>query len=189
MFNTDLIDILNWAHSLIGIKYTWVFSDKYIDGFNPIPIYGINKLPPIDYIQKNGCNCVGLINLIRLKLNKNIPKYNNNSGIRNYSGCISCWTNELNKINALQVFDSKKDYEIGTLLIKKYNKYLPGHIAIIIGHNKILHSYSNNYSTDTLTDPGITISNLNDFCQQLNFDNKPFFDFTCVPNIWLFKDF
>jgi hypothetical protein len=184
MFNNTVIDVLNWACSL-KIKYAWVFSDDYINGINPIPIYGINHLPSIEYIEKNGCNCVGLINIIRLKLNKNIPKCK----YINFTGCISAWTNELSKINALQPFDDKTDYDIGTLLIKKTNQYLPGHVAIIIGHNKILHSYSDDPTKGYLTSPGITISNFSDFCQQFNFDSKPFFSYTCIPEIWLFKDF
>ena len=191
MFDLEIITLLNWACTLIGVKYVWVCNSEYMM-INHIPMYGtLNVLPDINFIKLHGCNCVGLINLLRLKNNKNIPGHNNKKFIQsNYIGSLGVWINELKKSNFLSKYNKDLSYEIGTLLIKASNYNTFGHMAIIIGHNKILHSYTNyngkfselcntaSYQ-DIFTDPGICISNIDNYL----------FEYTCKPSIWLYQDF
>ena len=138
-----------------------------------------DKLPTIEFIKNNGCNSIGLIHLIRLKNNKNISGHNNLEIKKyNYVGSLGLWFKVL-KHNLIP-YCIDNIYEIGTLLIKKTNQLSHGHIAIIIGHNKILHSYTNNnVPNDKFNNPGICISNISHFS----------FDFVCQPSVWLYTDF
>ena len=199
MYNLELIELLNWAYKLIGVKYVWVCNSEYML-INHIPMYGVfTKLPTIEFIKNSGCNCVGLINLLRLKNNKNIPGHNNKKiVISNSVGSLGLWIYELNKHKFLSKYDKNLSYEIGTLLIKPTNFNTYGHMAIIVGHNKILHSYTNDIvPNEMLSDesrlktllsetcrvktqtPGLCITDINDFT----------FNYTCSPLTWLYHDF
>lgn len=181
MSNFEIIELLNWAYELIGVKYAWVCDSEYTI-INHIPMYGLfNDLPDINFIKSKGCNCVGLINLLRLKNNKNIPGCYNKKIIQHkYVGSLGVWINELVKINNLIKYNKNLPYEIGTLLIKASNINSFGHMAIVIGHNKILHSYTNSsVPNNTFADPGICITDINDIK----------FEFSCHPSIWLYYDF
>ena len=185
-----IYDIIYWAkHNLLNIKYRWANKEYNIicDSMYNF-IKSSDNIPPLENIREIGCNCIGLINLMRLNLGKNLPGYNNEDVIKcKFVGTISLWIFCLN--DNLKVFDINNSYPIGTLLIKRTNKYSYGHIAIICGHNMILHSYPENptYSPGLL-EPGICIDNLIDIKNKWNFENT-LFDFSCHPDIWLFKDF
>jgi hypothetical protein len=180
MFDTNLIELLNWAYSLIGVKYVWV-CNVGLQIINHIPLYGqFDKVPSEQFIRFNGCNCVGLINLLRLKNNKNIPGCKDNEIKKlNYTGSIGLWVREMRKNDVLLKFNEYAQYDIGTLLIKPTNINSFGHMAIVIGHNKILHSYAYIDGINNNTFPGISISNLNDFS----------FDFVCPSSFWLYHNF
>jgi hypothetical protein len=171
MFDLSLMYILNWVFQLIGVKYTPV-CDDYMVIINNVPMYGIfNQLPSIEFIKHHGCNCVGLINLLRLKNNKSIPGYKDDEIKKyNYVGSIGIWIRQLKNSNSLYPYDKNNGYDIGTLLIKPSYTNDFGHMAILIGHNKILHSDRN---------LGICVSDLTDLS----------FTYSCPPSIWLYTDF
>jgi hypothetical protein len=175
-------NLLQWAQTLIGIKYKFVMNNG-LEIINPIPMYGIySEIPNYDFIKSNGCNAVGLINLLRLKNNKNIPGHNDQEIIDLiYIGSLGLWFRELNKIQSLQKFNKDSEYCVGTLLIKKVSEYdYFGHMAIVVENNQILHSYSEtNQINDIYNDPGICLSNMSNFS----------FDFICYPDIWLYHNF
>ena len=57
-------EILTFAKSLIGIKYTLWEGGPLSNTLYP---FYVNELPNIEYIKKNGINCAGFINVLRLK--------------------------------------------------------------------------------------------------------------------------
>ena len=181
MFDSNIIELLNWSSQLYGIKHVWVCNTEF-KIINHVPLYGMfSQLPTIEFIKSNGCNSIGLINLLRLKNNKNIPGHKCTK-IIGYKGVgtLGVWIHKLHLINSLEKYNKNKSYEIGTLLIKTSNLNCFGHMAIVIGHNKILHSYTYSVSPNNLfTDPGVCITD------STYFD----FDFTCSPYIWLYHDF
>lgn len=183
----NISEIMDWACSLIDVKYVWVCDKNYVIT-NNVPMYGVfDSLPTMEYILANGCNCVGLINLIRLKLNKKIPGHNNNMIVKcNCVGSISAWIRNLNNINQLEIFDPNAKYEKGTLLISKTLGNSFGHMAIVMEDDKILHSYSNvKMPTDGLISPGICISELSFVTDMMKLN----FHYVCHPNIWMLYDF
>jgi hypothetical protein len=183
-----LNDLLLWAkQDLINTKFAWANDNLSI--VNPKVMYGYNdSLPDISHIKKNGCNSIGLINLMRLKLNRSIPG-KDNPDFRKYKmiGSISSWTRFLK--DDLKEFNPDDCYEVGTLLIKKANQYSQGHVAIVIGHNTIMHSYPyNQYYSRNLSEPGICISNWNQVNKYIIDKNNISFNYYCEPSIWLQKE-
>ena len=54
-------EIIKFAESLIGIKYTlWTGGSLSKEIY---PFY-VNEIPNIEYIEKNGLNCAGFINCL-----------------------------------------------------------------------------------------------------------------------------
>lgn len=181
--------IVSWSKKhLLNIKYRWANNGYSIVSQS---MYNFTDLPDIDYIKETGCNCIGLINLMRLKNNKHLPGFNNNMLIEaNLVGSVAVWYKYLK--NDFKPFDINSNYPIGTLLIKKSGtntRY--GHVAIISDHNTILHSYPEEYQeySSELLEPGICMDNLNLINNIWKDKLNNFFDYSCDPNIWLFKDF
>ena len=134
-------ELLRFAESLIGIKYTlWKGGSL---SKNIYPFY-VNGIPDIEYIKKNGINCAGFINLLRLKSGKDVP------GNGDFKGGTFSWFNYFQDKKFLEVFDYRIRYPIGTLLLRKYRSiYDQGHLAVLYEldenniwlNNKIIHSY------------------------------------------------
>ena len=135
-------EILTFAESLIGVKYTlWKGGPLSKE---PYPFY-INEIPNIEYIKQNGINCAGFINLLRLKSGKDVP------GNGDYRGGTFSWFNHFKEKNCLEVFDYRKRYPLGTLFMREYRSIKDqGHCAVLYEldkndlwlNNKIIHSYN-----------------------------------------------
>ena len=137
----NMKEILKFAESLIDIKYTlWKGGSLSKDIY---PFY-VNEIPSIEYIKKNGLNCAGFINLLRLKSGKDVPGTGEDRG-----GTLS-WFNYFKDKKCLEVFDYRKNYPVGTLFFRKYRSIMDqGHFAVLYEldkndlwlNNKIIHSY------------------------------------------------
>ncbi len=186
--NQQLInDVLDWVKSdLNGLKYKWVYLslNNYA---NTEALYGSCKeLPSMDYIFKTGSNCVGLINLIKLKLNKHIPK--NGTEL---DGCLSLWHNYLTVQNnyahyTSDIISDVSKLKVGSIIYRPPKVTNIGHIAIYIGDNKIIHSCPNNVLCvgDNLVDRGVGIDDLDKIENELNFDTN-YFTYYVDPEKWL----
>lgn len=122
------------------IPYRWwdTDNDKKID-----PMYAFNSFYEIDLdkVQKNGLNCAGVINLVRLKLGLKVPGVDEKN---KFAGGTSNWFRYLKKNDWLEPFDITKRYPKGTLLIRNYtNKYQQGHVAVIVSDDKDIHPWEN----------------------------------------------
>lgn len=137
--NNDIELTLKYAKSLVGIPYSF-WDEKKSPSNIQHPFY-INKIPTKNYLMKNGINCIGFLNIILLKLGKNIEGFGKDKGRIG-------WYYYFEKNNLLKPFDYNKKYVLGTLLIRKYrNNKDKGHVAILYKYNKkeelknkILHS-------------------------------------------------
>lgn len=134
-------EILTFAKSLIGIKYTLWEGGPLSNTLYP---FYVNELPNIEYIKKNGINCAGFINVLRLKVGKDVPGSGDDRG-----GTLS-WFNYFKDKNLLEIFDCRKKYPLGTLFLRKYRSVTDqGHLAVLYEldknnvwyNNKIIHSY------------------------------------------------
>lgn len=105
----------------------------------------------IEYIKREGINCAGFINLVRLYLGLSVPGVTVRKGKVHkaiFAGGTRAWFNYLSKHKRLEPFDLHTCYPKGTLLIRDYiNKNDQGHVAIITTdnaanpwENKIAHS-------------------------------------------------
>lgn len=141
MLSDDVNKILKYAKSLIGIPYTW-----WLEGENTCstlhPFY-INKIPTLKYLKEYGINCTGLINLLRLKMGKDVK------GVGKYKGGTYQWYKYFKDNNFLKEFKYNKKYPLGTLFIRKYRNIKDqGHVAVLYKWNEkkelkdeTLHAY------------------------------------------------
>tara|TARA_Y100000816_G_scaffold227267_1_gene172319 strand:+ start:2581 stop:3108 length:528 start_codon:yes stop_codon:yes gene_type:complete len=134
-------ELIRFAESLIGIKYTLWQGGSLLK--EPHPFY-VNEIPDIEYIKQHGINCAGFINLLRLKSGRNVP------GNGDFKGGTFSWFNYFQDKKCLEVFDYRKRYPIGSLLLRNYRSiYDQGHLAVLYEldknniwlNNKIIHSY------------------------------------------------
>ena len=124
----DIKQILEYSKSLVGIKYTWWKECSTIKEIYP---FYVETVPSMEYIEKYGINCTGLINLLRQMAGKDIP----GKGI--YRGGTNQWYKFLKKKNVLHKFDDSHKYPRGTLFLRKYRSVEDqGHVAIYINESK-----------------------------------------------------
>ena len=134
-------EILKFAETLIDIKYTLWNGEPLSKNTHP---FYVNEIPNMEYIKKNGLNCAGFINLLRLKSGKYVP------GIDDYKGGTHSWFNYFKDEKCLEIFDYRKKYPLGTWFLRKYRSITDqGHLSVLYEldkndfwlNNKIIHSY------------------------------------------------
>lgn len=173
-------EMLRFAESLIGIKYTlWQGGDLSKDIY---PFY-VNEIPSIEYIKQNGINCAGFINLLRLKSGMNVP------GSGEFKGGTFSWFNYFQDKNCLEVFDYKVRYPIGTLLLRKYRSVDDqGHLAVLYEldknklwvNDKIIHSfYDENNGNGKV---GISKLGHSHYCIP-----EGYYEYIILPENWILK--
>lgn len=195
-------NIINWTiERLIGVKYKLVYYDnKMLTWKNTEALHSNhNKFPNYSYIFKTGTNCIGLINLIRLRIGQFAPISTDPYDDILINGCLSIWHDKLMELrmaygiqNYINRVGNYPTYSIGTLLYREPKGTDPGHVAIYIGNNKILHSYPYNFKeeTDSLLDPGVMIDDLSKIEEEWKYkDDKLYFNYYVALNDWLFMRF
>ena len=137
----NIEEIFQFAESLIGIKYTLWEGGSLSENIHP---FYVNKIPNIEYIKNNGLNCAGFINLLRLKSGKHVP------GSGECKGGTLSWFNYFEDKKCLEIFNCRKSYPVGALLLRKYRSVMDqGHLAVLYEldkdniwfNHKIIHSY------------------------------------------------
>ena len=129
MSNID--KLLYIIDNLLNTKYKW--WHKYMEDCGEQSYAKNGDIPDFETIKNIGINCVGVINLIRRYIGLDIPGYKEN---KSYAGGTYEWYKYLNKNKKLKKFNYKKEYPIGTLLIRKYmSETDQGHVAVIYKNN------------------------------------------------------
>jgi len=133
--------------------------------------------PPAELVKREGCNCAGLINLIRRKLNLSIP------GVEfklYYAGGTYVWFEYLKYFNFIDNLDLDSEYPIGTLLIRKYRSLEDqGHLAILLTtgrllDQKVLHCYP---EKGIQIDDKVSLSHY--------WLPNGYYEYICKPDYWL----
>jgi hypothetical protein len=159
--SSKITKALKFANDLLemGVPYRW-WTPK---GKHEIyPLYAVKSFDEIsiDMIKKEGINCAGFINLLRLHVGLSIPglvikdgkvikgpkhtleienttsKTTNNTCCAPNAGGTRTWFNYLDKQGRLEPFDITKRYPKGTLLIRNYTTMNDqGHVAVLTTDN------------------------------------------------------
>ena len=149
--------VKNICNNLLNIRYKCWFLEDNIDENPPFYYnYDKSKLEYLSksFLQENGINCAGFINLVCLFSNKKHPLKGGGT-----DGWFSCLKDQ----NKLHEIDINKAYPFGTLLLRNYsNEKDQGHLAIkydnkVLENSKIIHCYSNNFLIRELSEPGVVI--------------------------------
>jgi len=166
----------------VGMKYT--FSKCSKPGY---PFWTTNKLPDFEYIYKKGSVCVGLTNLVRTYMKKEIPGNITGHKISDFIGGTEEWFTYLKKKKRLEKICLTKVYPKGTLLLQNYNSKDYGHVVVTINsskkgllESKIIHAIHGTYKTKKYNSTVIEL--LQDY------PNYERFTHICLPQNWLLKN-
>jgi cell wall-associated NlpC family hydrolase len=128
--------VIEFAKTLLDIPYIWWTGNETEED----DMFYCNSIPSIDTMKIKGINCAGFINLLMLFSGKTIPQSKEPDIPRGGTGF---WFIEFTYTNVLYKKDHTKIYPNGTLLFRSYkNIEDQGHLAVVIGENKIIHSYA-----------------------------------------------
>lgn len=179
MTRSSLRKALAYAETLVGTKYDpWKNGQDTRATEAPFWVAGAT-LPSAAYVKKRSCVCAGLINLMHRHAGLAVPGAEK-KGYK-YAGGTWIWFNTLKKKGVLEPFDIRRDYPVGTLLLRNYaNVKDQGHVAVIyeksrkgVLFSKLLHCYFN---------AGVRID---DTVGKSHFwDKDGYYTHTCAPEDW-----
>ena len=126
----ELISLMAFTRDLVALAAPFIGAPYAVGSPSEgAPFWLVNPpytCPSFDEVQKEGVNCVGVVNLIRLQCGRQ-PLFNP--------------AEHFEKEGKLIPF-SPTDIPLFALLARKYRSSEdPGHYAIYMGDNNILHSY------------------------------------------------
>jgi cell wall-associated NlpC family hydrolase len=129
------------ADEYIGILYSpWNPNASCYGDHGPFWSFN-GPAPSLERVERELLNCAGLINIIRRELGLKIPGAAEQTY---YAGGTYEWFTYLDRKKKLHHFDSTKHYPKGTLLLRCFrNKDDDGHLAIVRGKQKVIHSIRN----------------------------------------------
>lgn len=124
---SSIDDVMIYASKFLGAPYlTWDYGDIK-DG----PPFYVDKPESAEYVKQHGVCCAGLMNLILHYVNKDVP------GNGCYGGGTISWFDHFRDAGLLHDFDMSKNYEPGTLLIRRYRDTTDqGHLAMVYGSSE-----------------------------------------------------
>ena len=175
---SNVSDILKYAESLIGIKYTaWRGGSTNV---SPHPFY-LDEIPSYSYLQEYGVNCAGFVNLLRHKAGKVVP------GDGKHKGGTSEWYLYLKNEGVLSEFDYRKNYPIGTLFLRNYRDTDDqGHLAVLFSkyqqdeskvlNGKIIHSCVGRVNSQ------VRLDNLG---RSHFYHSNEYYEYAITPDKWL----
>lgn len=190
MIDETIKKILTFCDTLLGIEYVWWNST--MEDCGPQSYSRIGEIPNLSKIKETGMNCVGIINLIRKKLDLEIPGLKENDA---YAGGTYEWFKYLREKGKLKKLDLRKSYPVGTLLLRNYkNGNDQGHVAIIYDTNeksilfsKLLHCYSstpfNKHNIHKFHKPGLTVDS--SVAESYSWYSNGTYTHICLPEDWL----
>ena len=131
------------------VKKYLVDKTPYFAWIENQPIYDqrhfyCKEIPDYLEIQKTGCSCAGLINIIQLLNHKQIPGMSENNY---FAGGTYEWYKYLQKHEKLEKINVNNSYAAGSLLIRNYrNPDDQGHLAVMLSsgpflNQQLLHCY------------------------------------------------
>jgi cell wall-associated NlpC family hydrolase len=199
-----ITDVINWTKErLIGIPYKWVYMRDKKNGNsyykNTEALHSKHKqFPNYSEIKETGINCIGLINLIRLRIGLTFIPITDIHNYDELNGSLSAWHKIFTSHNLYTDIESQIDfrgndsmYKVGTLFYTPSSYKDSGHIAIYIGNGKILHAYPDDDKniTDELVEPGVKIDNLKEIDRIWAPEGKSrYFKYFVEPECWLTDD-
>ena len=202
----DAIDYsINYIKYLEGVKYLFPDETNSFTNWNKVrdigPFWlGKNPLPRNDLIIRQGICCVGLINLMRRKLNLSIPSHiDSETKEVTFIGGTSGWFQYLNNLKRLKPINIRERYPRGTLLIQDYNPIDQGHVAVILSNNKLLfyskkiHAIGGDIGGDIGGNIGEDNINSGKYNRVIieKFNEYPYwqrYTHVCLPQDWLLKN-
>lgn len=122
--------------------YVW-WKDLESTTEKDAPFY-CKRIPPIEEIKANGCNCAGLINLLHLSRGLSVPGVTEGEY---YAGGTYLWFEYLDAKSLLEPVSMDKKYPAGSLLLRKYRSPKDqGHLAVVytggvLRDQKLLHCH------------------------------------------------
>ena len=189
----NITNILNFAETLIGVKYNLWTPDTKND------IFYCDRIPNIIKLQHQGVNCAGFINILRHYSGLSIPE---NKWLVNDvpTGGTRFWFNYFNKLGRLKTFNYDTIYPLGTLFLRDYKDDTDqGHLAVLYEYRAkypdkllfadIIHSYY----MDHIENGGVGISNLgmsyfhniDKITNSNSNDNLGYYEYAILPHNWL----
>lgn len=171
---SEIRDAIDYAKSLIGVPYVW-WDGKNIPVADVAPFYVCDSSPPTnEFVRMNGCCCTGLINLMRRRVELEIPKS------CKYPGGTGAWLSYLKRKRMLKPYNSDEKYPGGTLLVRPYDDYSDqGHVAVLLDDGNVIHCYPDDPTPSPgFHSPGVTITPVLD----------DYYKYQCSPEKWLVRD-
>ena len=173
--NKKVKAILEYADTLIGIKYTW-WEGNEKDREDP---FYYDDPKNINFYKKYGINCASFINILLHKIGVKLPPSNNK-----YKGGTDFWYNYFDANNKLKPFEYTTNYDIGTLFLRKYRDVDDqGHFSVFYSkydknpnmtlYGNIIHAYA--YG-------GVGVTNLG---QSHFLDDVGYYEYIVESNDWL----
>lgn len=168
-------EILHFGDQLIGTPYKWWLGEDMRNYDSPHWTKN-EPVPSINFIKESGCNCIGLLNLMRRYIGLKI--YGTEDKNNKYVGGTVCWYNAL--IQHLKPFDINlaESYPKGSVLLKPYiDINTQGHVAVIYGKNQIIHCFPYDLHPNIgIVEGGVNITEIQDI-----------YKYICPPEYWLSK--
>jgi hypothetical protein len=137
---------MDWLTEYCGVPYAWCldFENGGREG-SRAPFWRVDTLPTYDDLVEEGCCCVGLVNLVRIKDKK-----------PTWAGTGHIW-NELE--DYLEPMD--KEPEEGAMLIRAPRDMADqGHVGIVLSDGRYIHSHVDEFEGGPqpgLFGPGVTL--------------------------------
>jgi len=186
---------MEFIHLLLKMKipYRWWDFDK---DRKEDPMYAVETFSEVNLkkIKKDGVNCAGFINLVRLYNGLSVP------GVKEkhkYAGGTRWWFNYLKKNNWLEPFIFTKKYPVGTLLIRDYKGLNDqGHVAIIYTddaeypwENLIVHSNPEEPYPKVFPKEPVKYGISTKMLATSHYSHEyPYYTHAVLPEFWLIKE-
>jgi cell wall-associated NlpC family hydrolase len=157
-------DIISYAKRYLGVPYrSWDPAVSCYGDSGPFWAFE-GAPPPLSRIKKELMNCAGFMNVLCRHLGIKIPGTEDESY---YAGGTYEWYVYLDGKKKLHPFVEGKDYPVGSLLLRRYkSEEDQGHLAIVFGPKKVIHSYS---------EKGVTIDRI----------YEKYYEFVSLPGEWI----
>ena len=194
MKNEKIIDdVLKFAKKLIGTPRGRCWKTYKLSS-NTSPFWASDDpLPSISVLKKEGTVCSGFANLMRRKAGLSVLVLEKDP--KKVLGGTGAWFSYLKKKKRLQELDIKKSYPKGTLLLRDYNPYDDGHVAVIYKENKkgvLLSSLIHSVGWDDGSNQKIIKIDASVgqsyFAQYDGIINTGHYTHICLPENWLLKE-
>ena len=157
-------DVISYAKLYLGISYRcWDPTVSCYGDSGPFWAFE-GAAPPLARVKKEYLNCAGLLNVICRHMGIKIPGTDDESY---YAGGTYEWFVYLDRKKKLRPFVEGHEYPVGSLLLRRYkSEEDQGHLALVFGHGKHIHSWP---------EVGVCITQI----------EKNYYEFVALPADWI----